>query len=102
MLYADLTSAVAHLRSVPGVRDAAWFATDGAERGVVVSDATVVADSGLHKPMMYNVGPGFLRTLGVPVVAPFRVRIRRSNARLVITISGTRAAGRERKVMGRA
>jgi predicted permease len=66
---ADLDRIVDRLRALREVRDAAWFAIDGADRGIVISQSSILTDSMLFNPPIYNVGPGFLRTLGIPVVA---------------------------------
>jgi predicted permease len=68
ILARDLDAVVDGLRATPDIRDAAWFASDAADRSIVVSQATIVLDSMLSNPDLFNVGPGFFRTLGLPIV----------------------------------
>ena len=65
----DLVSMVARLKAVPGVRDAAWVADDDPERDAISSDETEVADSIIYRARLFDVGPGFFATLGLPLVA---------------------------------
>ena len=69
MSASDLVAIVAKLRKQPGIRDGAWVTEDAAEYNAVSSDETHVADSILFHPGVYNVGPGFMATLGLPIVA---------------------------------
>lgn len=68
ILAGELDAVVDRLRVMRDIRNAAWFAEDGAERGIVVSQATVSLDSILANPAVYNIGPGFFHTLGLPIV----------------------------------
>jgi putative ABC transport system permease protein len=64
---ADLAAIIARLRSVPGVQSAAWFSGDGADR-MVISDRKGMVDTGFYNPALYNIGPSFLSTLGIPII----------------------------------
>jgi predicted permease len=68
ILTSDLGVIAERLRGLPDVRDAAWFAHDAPEHQVVISDATAALDSVAYLPQMFNVGPGFFRTLGIPIL----------------------------------
>jgi ABC-type lipoprotein release transport system permease subunit len=91
------------LRSVPGVRSAAWTADDRAERSIVVSDATYALDSILYRPGVLNVGPRFFATLGLPIVAgrDFTDADRTGNGAVILDESGARRLFPEGNAVGR-
>jgi putative ABC transport system permease protein len=68
ILRSELDVIAERLRSHPDVHEAAWYTYGGAFKDVVVSSATTVLDSIVYKPKIMVTGPGFLRTLGVPLV----------------------------------
>jgi hypothetical protein len=69
LLQRDIDAVVASIRAMPQVRDAAWVAEGGQFSGSVFSDATLVLDTALFVPQKFVAGPGFLRTLGLPILA---------------------------------
>lgn len=71
MTWGDLDAMVERLRAMPGAADAAWYVRDRAERSTVVSDLPAPRDSAFFvlQPDLFNTGPGFLRTVGIPIVA---------------------------------